>query len=213
MPGRSCTRAADVCHRSSCSGRDADALARFRRLLNQLAGCSSSFEVPSGPDPRQMSLRRRSAGRDRFQLVERSKAGSPCCERFSECSTWNTSPGVKRRAAYDHSDTQSAEREYVTRINLLGQLTKMASRSSPSPIRRAASAKPPPPSTWPPRSRWPSSACCSSTSIPQGNLTSGVGLKGQAAPGGTIYEALMTAGRPTTPPHFVLATGDRRPLR
>src|SRR6186713_2592877 len=27
---------------------------------------------------------------------------------------------------------------------------------------------------------------------PQGNLTSGIGLKGQAAPGGTIYEALTS---------------------
>src|SRR4029453_16770184 len=27
---------------------------------------------------------------------------------------------------------------------------------------------------------------------PQGNLTSGVGLKGQTAPGGTVYEALMS---------------------
>jgi chromosome partitioning protein len=35
---------------------------------------------------------------------------------------------------------------------------------------------------------------------PQGNLTSGIGLKGQAAPGGTVYEALTTEttndGRP-----------------
>jgi chromosome partitioning protein len=39
---------------------------------------------------------------------------------------------------------------------------------------------------------------------PQGNATSGVGLKGQVAPGGTIYEALIT----DTYPHdaFVLAT-------
>ncbi len=38
---------------------------------------------------------------------------------------------------------------------------------------------------------------------PQGNLTSGLGLKGQRAGGGTIYEALMTDGAPDT---FVLAT-------
>jgi chromosome partitioning protein len=40
---------------------------------------------------------------------------------------------------------------------------------------------------------------------PQGNLTSGVGLKGQAAPGGTAYEALTA---PDANPHaHVLATG------
>ena len=39
---------------------------------------------------------------------------------------------------------------------------------------------------------------------PQANLTSGVGLKGQAAPGGTIYEAL-TADR-TDPAAFVIPT-------
>ena len=38
---------------------------------------------------------------------------------------------------------------------------------------------------------------------PQGNLTSGVGSKGQRAPGGTIYEALLTEGDPET---FVLET-------
>ena len=38
---------------------------------------------------------------------------------------------------------------------------------------------------------------------PQGNLTSGVGMKGQAAPGGTVYEALLTDGDPAS---FVLAT-------
>jgi chromosome partitioning protein len=38
---------------------------------------------------------------------------------------------------------------------------------------------------------------------PQGNLTSGVGLKGERAPGGTSYEALVTEGEPDT---FVLAT-------
>src|SRR5213079_2530131 len=39
---------------------------------------------------------------------------------------------------------------------------------------------------------------------PQGNLTSGVGLKGQAAPGGTVYEAL-TSDSPTAT-DFILAT-------
>ena len=38
---------------------------------------------------------------------------------------------------------------------------------------------------------------------PQGNLTSGLGLKGQRAPAGTIYEALMTDASPET---FLLAT-------
>ena len=38
---------------------------------------------------------------------------------------------------------------------------------------------------------------------PQGNLTSGVGLKGERAPGGTVYEALMTDGDADT---FVLPT-------
>jgi len=38
---------------------------------------------------------------------------------------------------------------------------------------------------------------------PQGNLTSGVGLKGQRADGGTIYEALMTDAPPDA---FLLAT-------
>src|SRR5688572_33186901 len=38
---------------------------------------------------------------------------------------------------------------------------------------------------------------------PQGNLTSGVGLKGQTAEGGSIYEALLT----DAPPHsFILPT-------
>ena len=40
---------------------------------------------------------------------------------------------------------------------------------------------------------------------PQGNLTSGLGMKGQRAPGGTTYEALMNeSGEPGS---FVLATG------
>ena len=38
---------------------------------------------------------------------------------------------------------------------------------------------------------------------PQGNLTSGIGLKGQAAAGGTIYEALTTDAEPES---FVLQT-------
>lgn len=38
---------------------------------------------------------------------------------------------------------------------------------------------------------------------PQGNLTSGVGLKGGRAPGGTVYEALLTDAAPDT---FVLQT-------
>jgi chromosome partitioning protein len=42
---------------------------------------------------------------------------------------------------------------------------------------------------------------------PQGNLTSGVGLKGQVAPGGTTYEALMTDADPAT---FVKATSIER---
>ncbi len=40
---------------------------------------------------------------------------------------------------------------------------------------------------------------------PQANLTSGVGLKGQSAAGGTIYDALMTTGQPAQ--DFVLPTG------
>jgi chromosome partitioning protein len=39
---------------------------------------------------------------------------------------------------------------------------------------------------------------------PQGNLTSGVGLKGHAAPAGTIYQALT--GEPADPHDFVLGT-------
>jgi chromosome partitioning protein len=44
---------------------------------------------------------------------------------------------------------------------------------------------------------------------PQGNLTSGVGLKGQQAPGGTVYEALLTEGDPAS---FVLPTAVERLL-
>src|SRR4026208_1092208 len=39
---------------------------------------------------------------------------------------------------------------------------------------------------------------------PQGNLTSGVGLKGQTAPGGTVYEALTTDA--SDPSSFILKT-------
>src|SRR5215467_13238718 len=39
---------------------------------------------------------------------------------------------------------------------------------------------------------------------PQANLTSGVGLKGQSAPGGTIYDALTSNG--TNAESFVLPT-------
>ena len=42
---------------------------------------------------------------------------------------------------------------------------------------------------------------------PQGNLTSGVGQKGQRATGGTIYEALLTDGDPES---FVLPTSVER---
>jgi len=38
---------------------------------------------------------------------------------------------------------------------------------------------------------------------PQGNLTSGVGLKGERAPGGTVYEALLTDADPAS---FVVPT-------
>ena len=40
---------------------------------------------------------------------------------------------------------------------------------------------------------------------PQGNLTSGIGLKGQAAPGGTVYQALTASG-PVDPATFILET-------
>jgi chromosome partitioning protein len=40
---------------------------------------------------------------------------------------------------------------------------------------------------------------------PQANLTSGVGLKGQSGPGGTIYDALTTTGR--APSAYVILTG------
>src|SRR5215831_4513402 len=41
---------------------------------------------------------------------------------------------------------------------------------------------------------------------PQANLTSGVGLKGQAAPGGTVYDALTTAEPVPDPGAFLLET-------
>jgi chromosome partitioning protein len=51
---------------------------------------------------------------------------------------------------------------------------------------------------------------------PQGNLTSGVGFKGQRAPGGTVYEALLTDGSaastfvlPTTVANLSLMPADR----
>jgi chromosome partitioning protein len=40
---------------------------------------------------------------------------------------------------------------------------------------------------------------------PQGNLTSGVGKKGEAGPGGTAYEALTSDS--TNPDEFIIATG------
>ena len=50
---------------------------------------------------------------------------------------------------------------------------------------------------------------------PQGNLTSGIGLRGQRAPGGTVYEALLSDGdaegflAPTTVPTMFLVPTDR----
>jgi chromosome partitioning protein len=41
---------------------------------------------------------------------------------------------------------------------------------------------------------------------PQGNLTSGVGLKGQTAPAGTIYQALTTPAPADDPSAFILET-------
>src|SRR3954449_1202918 len=41
---------------------------------------------------------------------------------------------------------------------------------------------------------------------PQGNLTSGVGLKGQTAPAGTVYQALTAASPPPDPSAFLLET-------
>jgi chromosome partitioning protein len=45
---------------------------------------------------------------------------------------------------------------------------------------------------------------------PQGNLTSGVGQKGHAAPGGTIYDALTTPEPSTDARPFMIATGIHR---
>src|SRR5678816_4114703 len=50
---------------------------------------------------------------------------------------------------------------------------------------------------------------------PQGNLTSGIGLRGQRAPGGTVYEALLTDAdpqgflAPTVVPSMFLVPTDR----
>ena len=50
---------------------------------------------------------------------------------------------------------------------------------------------------------------------PQGNLTSGIGLRGQRAPGGTVYEALLSDAdpasflAPTTVPSMFLVPTDR----
>lgn len=41
---------------------------------------------------------------------------------------------------------------------------------------------------------------------PQGNLTSGIGLKGQAAPAGTVYQALTSPEPPETPSAFTMDT-------
>src|SRR3954470_19543158 len=41
---------------------------------------------------------------------------------------------------------------------------------------------------------------------PQGNLTSGVGLKGQAARAGTVYQALTSPDPITDPASFILET-------
>src|SRR5438105_4124542 len=42
---------------------------------------------------------------------------------------------------------------------------------------------------------------------PQGNLTSGVGRKGQSASSGTIYEALTTSDPTTDPRPYLISTG------
>jgi chromosome partitioning protein len=47
---------------------------------------------------------------------------------------------------------------------------------------------------------------------PQGNLTSGVGQKGKAAPGGTIYDALTTAEPTGDAAPFIIPTGIDRLL-
>jgi chromosome partitioning protein len=41
---------------------------------------------------------------------------------------------------------------------------------------------------------------------PQANLTSGIGLKGQSAPGGTVYQALTSPDRVADPRAFILET-------
>jgi chromosome partitioning protein len=45
---------------------------------------------------------------------------------------------------------------------------------------------------------------------PQGNLTSGVGQRGKAAPGGTIYEVLVAADETTDFSPFIISTGVER---
>src|SRR6478609_4595541 len=45
---------------------------------------------------------------------------------------------------------------------------------------------------------------------PQGNLTSGVGQRGKAAPAGTIYEALTSATATTDARPFMIPTGIER---
>src|SRR3982751_2741462 len=45
---------------------------------------------------------------------------------------------------------------------------------------------------------------------PQGNLTSGVGQRGKAAPAGTIYEALTSAAPTTDARPFMIPTGIER---
>ena len=54
----------------------------------------------------------------------------------------------------------------------------------PSPTRKAASARPPRPSTWPRRSRCADQRVLLVDVDPQGNLTSGVGQKGKSRDGG-----------------------------
>ena len=48
---------------------------------------------------------------------------------------------------------------------------------------------------------------------PQGNLTSGVGQKGKAAPAGTIYDALTAPTRSTDARPFVIPTAHRSTCR
>ena len=68
--------------------------------------------------------------------------------------------------------------------------TSRSPGSSLSPTRRAAWARPPPRSTWAPP--WPRSAsgCWSSTSIPQGNATTGLGIDARNFER-SMYDVLM----------------------